>query len=216
MPIMIETAFNPGWLPIAVAFLIPILSRPARGLVLLVTPLIVLALVWLTVTAPSGSGFLKLTPHASVAHAFGHFFAIVFAIALFAGNLFALKQANTLELSAASFYAGSAIYAVLCNDLLSFVIFWELMMLGSAGIIFAAGTSTARQAGIRYLLVHGLSGVLLLIGVLGVIGHTDDAALRTLSLEHWYHWLILFGLLINAGAPPLSAWVSDAYPEASP
>ena len=29
-------------------------------------------------------------------------------------------------------------------------------------------------------------------------------------------WLILAGFLINAGAPPLSAWLPDAYPESSP
>ena len=29
------------------------------------------------------------------------------------------------------------------------------------------------------------------------------------------HWLILAGFLVNAGAPPLSAWLPDAYPEAS-
>jgi multicomponent Na+:H+ antiporter subunit D len=29
-------------------------------------------------------------------------------------------------------------------------------------------------------------------------------------------WLILIGFLVNAGAPPLSAWIPDAYPEASP
>ena len=28
--------------------------------------------------------------------------------------------------------------------------------------------------------------------------------------------LILIGILVNAGAPPLSAWIADAYPEASP
>ena len=29
-------------------------------------------------------------------------------------------------------------------------------------------------------------------------------------------WLILIGLLINAAAPPVSAWLADAYPESSP
>jgi multicomponent Na+:H+ antiporter subunit D len=33
--------------------------------------------------------------------------------------------------------------------------------------------------------------------------------------DSWAHWLILIGFLINAGAPPLSAWLPDAYPEAS-
>ncbi|MBL4758738.1 MAG: hypothetical protein JKY32_14230, partial [Rhizobiales bacterium] len=31
----------------------------------------------------------------------------------------------------------------------------------------------------------------------------------------WPRWLILAGFLINAGAPPLAAWLPDAYPEAS-
>ena len=29
-------------------------------------------------------------------------------------------------------------------------------------------------------------------------------------------WLILIGILINAAAPPVSAWLADAYPESSP
>ena len=29
-------------------------------------------------------------------------------------------------------------------------------------------------------------------------------------------WMILIGILINAAAPPLSAWLADAYPESSP
>ena len=26
-------------------------------------------------------------------------------------------------------------------------------------------------------------------------------------------WLLLCGVLLNAGAPPFSAWIADAYPE---
>ena len=213
---MIETSFNPGWLLIIVAFLIPLTRGTSRDFLLLFMPLGVLALTWLTTAAPGSSDFLGVSVSGYAPSAFGQFFATVFSIALFAGNLFALRQANTLELSAASFYAGSAIYITLCGDFLSLVIFWELMMLGSVSIIFAAGTAASGQAGIRYLLVHGLSGVLLLVGILGMIIDTDDTTLRALSVEHWYHWLILTGFLINAGAPPLSAWIADAYPEASP
>jgi len=36
-----------------------------------------------------------------------------------------------------------------------------------------------------------------------------------LALDTPAHWLILAGFLVNAGAPPLSAWLPDAYPEAS-
>jgi len=34
--------------------------------------------------------------------------------------------------------------------------------------------------------------------------------------DNFDHWMILIGILINAAAPPLSAWLSDAYPESSP
>ena len=213
---IVETAFNPGWLPLAAAFLVPLLSASARSLLLLATPLAVLVLVWTTAAAPGGGEFLGLQLHPYAPGDFGRFFATVFAMALFANNLFALRQASVFELSAASFYAGSAIYITLCGDFLSLVIFWELMMLGSSGVIFAAATAASRQAGMRYLLVHGLSGVLLLTGILGMIAATGDTSMRALPLEQWHHWLILCGLLINAGAPPLSAWIADAYPEASP
>ena len=36
-----------------------------------------------------------------------------------------------------------------------------------------------------------------------------------MALDSPAHWLILAGFLVNAGAPPLSAWLPDAYPEAS-
>ena len=45
---------------------------------------------------------------------------------------------------------------------------------------------------------------------------TGSVAFTAMTLDSPAHWLILGGFLINAGAPPLSAWVPDAYPEASP
>jgi multicomponent Na+:H+ antiporter subunit D len=36
-----------------------------------------------------------------------------------------------------------------------------------------------------------------------------------MALDSPAHWLILIGFLVNAAAPPLSAWLADAYPEAS-
>jgi multicomponent Na+:H+ antiporter subunit D len=34
--------------------------------------------------------------------------------------------------------------------------------------------------------------------------------------DNFDHWMIMVGILINAAAPPVSAWLSDAYPESSP
>jgi len=45
---------------------------------------------------------------------------------------------------------------------------------------------------------------------------TGSTAFTTMTADSVATWLILAGFLINAGAPPLSAWIADAYPEASP
>ncbi len=64
-------------------------------------------------------------------------------------------------------------------------------------------------------MIHLLGGVLLFAGVTGHIVQTGDVAFTRMALDSPAHWLILIGFLVNAGAPPLSAWLPDAYPEAS-
>ena len=55
----------------------------------------------------------------------------------------------------------------------------------------------------------------------GTIG-TDRDILAATSADGWrlapllLPYLILIGILVNAAAPPLSAWLADAYPESSP
>jgi multicomponent Na+:H+ antiporter subunit D len=67
----------------------------------------------------------------------------------------------------------------------------------------------------RYAAIHILGGVLLMAGVAGEVATTGSIAFPTLALDSIPRWLILAGFLVNAGAPPLSAWLPDAYPEAS-
>ena len=210
---MIDLA-PPALLLIIGAFLVPLLPARIKSIVLLGLPLLALVWIWklpinsLEITVADGTHRFNL-------FMLGRLFATVFAILSFVGNLFALRHARTLELSAGLFYAGSAIGVVLSTNFMSLLIFWELMVLGSTLIIFAAGTPAATAAGIRYFIIHALSGVLLLTGVVGLFVNTGDLTLRALTTDTVYAWLILASFLINAGAPPLSAWISDAYPEAS-
>ena len=44
---------------------------------------------------------------------------------------------------------------------------------------------------------------------------TGSVAFTRMAPDSVPHWLILAGFLVNAGAVPLSAWLPDAYPEAS-
>ena len=214
---MIESTLNPGLLIVLGALLIPLMRGRARTMLLFVLPAAALALVWGTTPGiHAGFEFLGHTVQLFQPTALGRMFATVFVIALLAGNLFALRQARPFELASASFYAGSAVGVALCGDFLSLFIFWEMMAVASTAVILAAGTPAARAAGFRYFVLHVLGGMFLLCGILGLIISTGDASLRPLLAHDLYTWMILAGVLINAGAPPFSAWVADAYPEATP
>ncbi|MBX6322887.1 MAG: Na(+)/H(+) antiporter subunit D, partial [Rhodospirillaceae bacterium] len=140
----------------------------------------------------------------------------VFAVMAFGGALYGLTTAGTVELAAAFVYTGAAVGVSLAGDLLSLAVFWEVMAAASTVVIWAGGTAAARAAGLRYLMVHLMGGALLMAGVAMHAGATGSIAVGRIALDGPGAWLILAGVLVNAGAPPLSAWLPDAYPEASP
>jgi multicomponent Na+:H+ antiporter subunit D len=143
-------------------------------------------------------------------------FATVFAIMAFAGGLFGLKQARWTELAAAYAYAAGAVGVAFAGDLITMFLFWEFMALFSTVVVWCGGTEGARRAGVRYAIMHLLGGVLLKIGIEGIMIHTGSVDIRPLDLETVDAWVVLAGVLINAAAPPVSQWLSDAYPESSP
>lgn len=211
----ISLLLPPALVLVAGALLLPFLRGLARSIALLVLPLLALWLVWVL---PDGAtlklGFLAYELVPLKVDRLSRLFAIVFAIMTFGGTLFALRQPSTLELSAAFAYAGSAIGAVMAGDLISLFVFWELMAIGSTLVILAAGNG-ARHSAFRYAVIHLLGGVLLMAGIAGEIQATGSIAFDRMDASTPSRWLILAGFLINAGAPPLSAWLADAYPEAS-
>ncbi len=148
----------------------------------------------------------------------GRLFASVFIIALWLGGMFALQSASRVELASAFVYAGSAISVTLCGDLVTLFLFWELMALASTLVIwsYVGGGEATRRAGLRYLLVHLFGGVVLLAGIAGMAAAGADLSLGVIHGDSLARWLVLVGFLVNAGAPPLSFWVADAYPAASP
>jgi multicomponent Na+:H+ antiporter subunit D len=64
--------------------------------------------------------------------------------------------------------------------------------------------------------MHLLGGVILKVGIEGVMVHTGSIDVQPMLATNFDTWMILIGILINAAAPPVSAWLSDAYPESSP
>jgi multicomponent Na+:H+ antiporter subunit D len=128
-----------------------------------------------------------------------------------------------VELASAFVYAGASLGVVLAGDLITLFVFWEVMGLASTSVLWSAGTAGATRASRRYLLVHLFGGVVLMAGIAAWVAATGEvrfasmtAALGSGGLAGADAWLVLGGFLLDAGAPPLSAWLPDAYPEASP
>jgi multicomponent Na+:H+ antiporter subunit D len=214
---MSEFVFPPGLILIIGAVLIPLLGERQRLWLLLGLPLLTLTAVWwLPADASLQLGFLDYTLEPVRSSTEGRLFATVFSIMALVGGLYAYRQAGSTELTAAFVYAGAAIGVTFAGDLLTLFVFWEIMALGSTVVIWSAGTRTAHAAGLRYLLVHLFGGVLLMVGIVAHVVDTGSLTFGPMQVESFGTVLILIGFLVNAGAPPLSAWIADAYPEASP
>lgn len=208
--------FPPGFILLLGAFLLPVVGRNVRSILILALPLVTLGLIW---SLPNGSFvtlpvfdyqlvFVRSDP-------LSRLFATIFSIMTFAGGLYALNQKSVLELVAVFVYAGGAIGAVLSGDLISLFIFWEIMALASTVVVLSVGGKLSYQVSMRYLLVHMFGGTILLVGILAHILDSGSVTFTAMELNSFGSILILVGFLINAAAPPLSAWLSDAYPEAS-
>jgi len=206
---------SPGLILIVGGFVLLGVRGPARSAVALALPLLALAAVWLLPDgAPASWAFLDWRIEPAQADRLSRLFGTVFALMAFGGALFALNQPSRIELPAAMVYAGGALGVVFAGDLLTLFVFWELMALASTVVIWAAGEQASRAA-MRYVLMHLLGGVLLMAGIAAHVvetGSIDFVAMRPASVGAW---LILAGFLVNVAAPPVSAWLPDAYPEAS-
>jgi multicomponent Na+:H+ antiporter subunit D len=207
---------HPGLVLILGAVLIAALKGKVRDLAVLLVALLALTLVW---RLPQGDfGHYSFLGHALTAvhsDAMGRLFALIFTLMAVGGGLYALTQKSRLEVPAAFAYAGSAIGVVLAGDLVTLFVFWELMAVASTLVLWSQGSEQAYRAARRYLMVHLAGGVILFAGVTGHILDSSSVTFTAMRLDSPAHWLMLLGFLINAGAPPLSAWLPDAYPEAS-
>jgi len=213
---MIEVPFPPAFILIGGAFLLPMVRGYMRKALTLALPLITLAAIWtvndgVQITQP----FLDYTLELVQGSNLSRLFATIFAIMAFAGGLFALNRDNVTEMTAAFVYAGSAVGVALAGDLITVFIFWELMAVASTVVIWSAQTEASRRAAMRYALIHLFGGVVLMVGVVAYAQQTGSIDFVAMTPDSFATWAILIGFLINTGAPPLSAWLPDAYPEAS-
>jgi multicomponent Na+:H+ antiporter subunit D len=213
---MTDLVLHPGIALIAGAVAMPWLRGRWRTALILLLPLVALALVW---RVPEGAAWqlrvLDYTLTPLQGDKLSRLFATIFALMAFGGGLFALGQKSRVEVPSAFVYAGSAMGVALAGDLVTVIAFWELMAVASTLVLWSHGSPESYRASLRYLMIHLLGGMCLLAGITGHVAQTGSVAFVRMALDSPAHWLMLIGFLVNAGAPPLSAWLPDAYPEAS-
>lgn len=214
---MFELAFPPAFILMLGALLIALARPSMRPAIVLLAPIATVIAIWqlpdgVLMTAPFLGYQIELVEASGLRRLFGTIFALMALV----GGLFGLKQAKWHELAAGYAYAAGAIGVSFAGDLITLFLFWEFMALFSTVVVWCGGTAASKRAGVRYALMHLVGGIILKIGIEGTMIHTGSIEIEALALDNFDSWMVLIGVLINAAAPPFSAWLADAYPEGSP
>ena len=207
----------PPFLPFFIAALLAAVTRGTlRGVIMLALPVASAIHLWMV---PEGVYLqmalfdYQLTPYR--VDKLSLMFGYVFHIAAFFGIVYSLHVRDTLQQVAALMYAGSGLGAVFSGDLLSLFVFWELLAFTSVFLIWARKSSRSYQAGMRYLIIQVLSGVILLIGALFYAAEKGSLEFGFIGLEGIAGWLIFIAFGIKCAFPFMHNWLTDAYPEAT-
>lgn len=209
---------HPGLVLILGAWLVPLLKGTTRRVVMLVLP--AAALVDCILMEPGTYGVVQIAGQELV---FGRVdrlslvFSYVFSLLALLGMIYALHVDDDAQHVAALTYAGAALGTTFAGDFLSLFLFWELMALSAALLVWLRRQRAAVAAGFRYLLMHLFGGLCLLGGIVLYWSRTGSLTFGDMSPHAGSaaFVLILLAFLLNAAVPPLGAWLPDAYPEAT-
>ncbi len=203
----------PAFILLAGTLLLAVLPQRARAFAFPVFPALALAQLLqlpdgVLLTMPYAGWELVLLDADRLSRVFGTIFALI----AFLGGIYGFHLKDRGQQVAAMLYASGVLGVVFAGDWFTLLVFWEIMGVGSLVLIWSRRTAAAGGAGMRYMLVHFTGGSLLLAGILGKLAATGDLSIGLLSVDEWYHWLMMLGVALNAAVPPLHPWLPDAYP----
>ncbi|MEZ5323915.1 MAG: Na(+)/H(+) antiporter subunit D [Verrucomicrobiales bacterium] len=216
-----EFVVHPGLILIVGAFLVPFLKGNLKSVYVIALPVVAFIAVamlpmgeFFQIEFLKGFGDVTLLRADKLSKAFG----FIFTINATATFLYAFYLKDSQQHVSALIYIGSALGSVFAGDLITLYVFWEIMAVASTMLILARRSSQSYGAGLRYVLVHVFGGLLFLAGIVITVNTSGSIAFDHFNPADQMHagtWLILIGFLVNAAAPPFSAWLSDAYPEST-
>ncbi|MCX8030856.1 MAG: Na(+)/H(+) antiporter subunit D [Thermodesulfovibrionales bacterium] len=210
---------HPGLLLIVFSLLLPAFPKKLRGpySVFLAASGFLLTLI----AEPGLYGYinlfgLKISPLVRV-DKLSLLFAYIFSFIGLIGIIYCYHIDDWIQQMAGLIYTGASIGVSFAADILSFYLFWEMLSFCAVLLIWAQRTKEATEAGYRYILVHIAGGLSLFAGIIILIHQTGSYEFSSFmnNSNELYWWLILIGFVLCAAAPPLHAWLPDAYPSAT-
>ncbi len=199
------------------AVLVAVCGQRLRPAVLLLTPLVgFINLFQLPASAGWSLTLFEYTLVLVRPDRLALLFGILFHLAAFIAALYSLHVRDRVQDVAGLVYAGGALGAVYAGDLITLFLFWEVLAVSSAFLIWVRRTARSRASGMRYITVQVVSGLLLLAGVAMHSRVTGSTAFDVIGLASPGSWLILCAFGVKCAFPLLHNWLVDAYPESTP
>ncbi|HIV80233.1 MAG TPA: hypothetical protein IAB13_04655 [Candidatus Avanaerovorax faecigallinarum] len=215
---LIHVFLHPGIVLILTGAVIALLPKAASRYLLPLGALAALAALLgtdksLSIEAPF-VGELKLSLF--VCDEISWFFGLVFAVIGVIGSVYSMDKGRRGEKAASAVYAGSALMTVFAGNMLTFIIFWEVMAIASIYMVFQGNGPDARRSSYRYMVMHLFGGNMLLAGVMLLPGGITAAVGPVTDTDSLAYWLMFIGTGVNCALPPFHTWVADSYPQATP
>src|SRR6056297_3573243 len=215
---IIDLFIHPASWFILGALLMPFANRfRVQKIWLVVIPLVAMATIYRLPDSFGTVNYLGFELQFGRLDKLSFIFLHVFTLMAVIGSIFALQVKQSGQHIAAFLYVAGSLGVTLAGDYLTLFIFWEMMAFASVFLIWYRKKKRSIEAGFRYLLVHTTGGLVLLAGIFLLYQSGHDLSFGILSQEGagWAEYLIMVGFLLNAAAPPIHAWLPDAYPEAT-
>ncbi len=211
---------HPALIMIIGALILPFIRGPLRKPYLIIVPLLTLGAV---IGNNSLSGNFATWQFMDWQLVFGRvdklssIFASIMALMALIGTLYGMHVNKSGEHIAAWFYVAGSLGTIYAGDYLTVFFFWEMMAFGSVFLIWFRRGPNSLKVGYRYLIIHTIGGVVLLMGIMLRYQAVGDIEFSLLDVKHpeLYTWLIMIGFALNAAVVPLHSWLPDAYSEAS-
>lgn len=215
---LVSVLLHPGIVLILAGAVIALLPKAASRYLLPLGALAALAALLgtdkgLSVEVPF-AGELKLSLF--VCDEISWFFGLVFAVIGVIGSVYSMDKGRRGEKAASAVYAGSALMTVFAGNMLTFIIFWEVMAVASIYMVFQGNGPDARRSSYRYMVMHLFGGNMLLAGVMLLPAGITAAVGPVTDTDSLAYWLMFIGIGVNCALPPFHTWVADSYPQATP